>query len=530
MSSIPIPKEKDERIDRVASSILKDKVQAQELRFGDAALAVLDETTIDRQITPKEDARVLQKIDLWVLPVIILVYFFQQLDKSSVSYTSVFGLVDQAHLVGSQYSWLNSIVYLAELVWQPVSSIMLVKLPISKALFTHVVMWGVIVSCTAAAKDFKGLLATRFFLGIFEASVAPAFITITQMWWRRREQSMRLSFWYAANGITGIVGSLLTYGLGHIHGSLRSYQIIFLFIGVVTIAFSPIILFVLPDSPTTARFLTQDEKVIALERLRANNQGTENKVWKWEQVWDAATDPKTYMWVVLFFLCALPSGGVSAFGPLIIQGFGFDQFHTILLSIPFFALSVISILLSGYVCTKIKLKWPVVFVLCLPLIAAAAALLVLPRGPKMKGKLLGCYYVLSMYTALQPMLYTWSAQNTAGHTKKLCTTGLGFVAQCTGNIVGPLLYKTADKPFYHAGLVANLVCWILLSFMTVITAVFLAFRNRQHAAIRESLGKSGMIIDTSLEKRDAETHKQARNDQSFNDLTDSQNEDFIFVL
>lgn len=81
MSSIPIPKEKDERIDRVASSILKDKVQAQELRFGDAALAVLDETTIDRQITPKEDARVLQKIDLWVLPVIILVYFFQQLDK-----------------------------------------------------------------------------------------------------------------------------------------------------------------------------------------------------------------------------------------------------------------------------------------------------------------------------------------------------------------------------------------------------------------------------------------------------------------
>lgn len=175
MSSIPIPKEKDERIDRVASSILKDKVQAQELRFGDAALAVLDETTIDRQITPKEDARVLQKIDLWVLPVIILVYFFQQLDKSSVSYTSVFGLVDQAHLVGSQYSWLNSIVYLAELVWQPVSSVMLVKLPISKALFTHVVMWGVIVSCTAAAKDFKGLLATRFFLGIFEASVGTCY-------------------------------------------------------------------------------------------------------------------------------------------------------------------------------------------------------------------------------------------------------------------------------------------------------------------------------------------------------------------
>lgn len=84
-------------------------------------------------------------------------------------------------------------MYLAELVWQPVSSVMLVKLPISKAckyshmhkviqlltyssaVFTHVVMWGVIVSCTAAAKDFKGLLATRFFLGIFEASVGTCY-------------------------------------------------------------------------------------------------------------------------------------------------------------------------------------------------------------------------------------------------------------------------------------------------------------------------------------------------------------------
>ena len=37
--------------------------------------------------------------------------------------------------------------------------------------FVHVFMWGVIVSCTAVAKDFKGLLATRFFLGIFEATV-----------------------------------------------------------------------------------------------------------------------------------------------------------------------------------------------------------------------------------------------------------------------------------------------------------------------------------------------------------------------
>ena len=65
------------------------------------------------------------------------------------------------------------------------------------------------------------------------------------------------------------------------------------------------------------------------------------------------------------------------------------------------------------------------------------------------------------------MLYTWSAQNTAGHTKKTCTTGIIFVAQCVGNIIGPLLYKTEDKPYYRKGLIANLVCWIALAIMVL---------------------------------------------------------------
>lgn len=72
-----------------------------------------------------------------------------------------------------------------------------------------------------------------------------------------------------------------------------------------------------------------------------------------------------------------------------------------------------------------------------------------------------------------------------------------------------------------------------------LTAAFLAFRNKQHAASRVRLGKAGVVVDTSLETRpNAATHITqeledgitARNEKAFDDLTDSQNEDFIFVL
>lgn len=87
----------------------------------------------------------------------------------------------------------------------------------------------------------------------------------------------------AMNGITNILGSLLTYGIGHIHSSVlapyqvnmvapeipypsKLYQIIFLFFGVITIVFSVVVWFFLPDSPLTARFLQGEDKLVAIER------------------------------------------------------------------------------------------------------------------------------------------------------------------------------------------------------------------------------------------------------------------------
>ncbi|KAH8102676.1 MFS general substrate transporter [Cristinia sonorae] len=511
----------------------------------DAAKDILGDSAVPLHITPEQDRRVLRKIDLWLMPVICIVYFLQQLDKSSLSYTSVFDIQKETNLHGTQYSWLGSIVYVAQLIWQPVSSYLLVRLPVAKYLFVNVFLWGLVVATMAAAKDFKGLLTARFFLGIFEATVAPCFITITQMWWRRREQTMRLAIWFAANGVTGMIGSLLSWGLGHIEGRLRPYQTIFLFGGLLTIVLSPLVWFILPDSPNKARFLTHEEKVIAVERLRANNMGTETKVWKWEQVWELLLDVKTYLWFAMLFLCAVPSGGISVFGPLIIKGFGFNQFQTLLFNIPFSALQVVTTIFAAWISTRLKLKWPVIFGLCLPPIAGAAGIYALGRGPEYRNRLLGCYYVLSLFIGLQPMLYSWGSQNTAGHTKKICTTAIMFVAQCVGNIVGPLVNKAEDAPYYRRGLIVDLVCWIALSGCVLFTAAYLTWLNKRHANERKRLGKAAVIVDTSLEdtktaarlqienearEKEEGADPSALNSRAFDDLTDVKNEDFIYVL
>lgn len=137
-------------------------------------------------ISPADDARILRRVDLALLPIMLTVYFLQALDKATLSYASLFGLIEDTHLVGDQFSWLGSIVFLAQLVMQLPLALALVKLPIGKFTSAMVLAWGISLTTMTWAHNFRQLMIARFFLGAFEASVGPSFVAITQMWWRRR--------------------------------------------------------------------------------------------------------------------------------------------------------------------------------------------------------------------------------------------------------------------------------------------------------------------------------------------------------
>ncbi|RFU28736.1 hypothetical protein B7463_g7630, partial [Scytalidium lignicola] len=492
-------------------------------------------------VSPEDDARILKKIDLTILPILLVVYFLQQLDKSTLSYASVFGLIQNANLHGQDYSWLGSIVYIAQLVMQPIIAYFLVKLPTGKFAGLMVCCWGIILSCMAGARTYKSLLATRFFLGAFEASVAPTFVAITQMWWRRREQTNRNAAWYAMNGVTNMVGSLLAWGLGHINSSvLHSYQIIFLFCGLVTVVFSVVVFVYLPDSPVDAKFLNDHEKLLAVERLRANQMGVDSNQWRWDHVTESLLDIKTWCWFALIFSISIPSGGITTFGPLIVNSFGFDQFKTILLNIPFGAVQIIATMGGAALATYLKKKGPVLALLCLPPIAGCVMLLCIEHTSDNRGPLLVGYYLISVYPGISPLIYSWSAQNTAGETKKKATTAVLFIGQSAGNIIGPHLYTTAEAPRYKRGLTSSLTLFIVIIILVAFTTLYLIILNKSHARKRVQVGKSSVVVDKSMmstaETRAAaavaeyqgEDHDQI-GEKAFDDETDLQNEDFIFI-
>ncbi|CAN9318226.1 unnamed protein product [Alternaria alternata] len=491
-------------------------------------------------VTSAENKRVLKKIDLVILPILLSVYFLQSLDKTTLSYASVFGLIEDANLDpnSQQYSWLGSIVYIAQLVAQPVVAVLLVKLRMGKFMGVMVFTWGVILCGMAGARDFAGLMATRFLLGAFEAAIAPAFIAVVQMWYKRGEQTNRNAAWYAMLGIVNILGSLLSYGLGHIKSDLlHSYQIIFLFCGLLTVIVSVFVWFFMPDSPVEAKFLNDHEKLIAVERLRMNQMGVASRVWKWDHVLEAFMDPKTWLWFSMLTAVSIPSGGITTFGPLIIQSFGFGQFATILFNMPFGVVQIVATIGGAWLATWLKKKSPVLILLCIPPIIGIIILMVVGRGDSNKGVLLFGYYLTSFYPGISPLIYSWSGQNTGGDTKRKVTTSILFVGASAGNIIGPQLFKPSEKPHYYRGLRANLALFIAIIVLILLAMFWIKLLNRKHAATRESMGKSAIVVDTSMgtaREGDAEEADNAQasgvGDKAFDDLTDIKNEDFVYVL
>lgn len=155
----------------------------------------------------------------------------------------------------------------------------------------------------AAAHNFAGLIATRVLLGAFEAVCLPLFTIITANWYRRAEQPMRIAAFYSMNGMGTIVGSFLSWALAHIRSpALHSYQIIFLTMGLITVLTAPVLYWKLDNNVGEARFLSPEDRVKAVERLRANQTGTGNREWKMHHVWEMLVEPKTWLFVAMTLL------------------------------------------------------------------------------------------------------------------------------------------------------------------------------------------------------------------------------------
>lgn len=465
--------------------------------------------------------------------IIVWGYFLQIIDKTVLGYGALFGLQQDNNLTGNQYSLCSSASAIAQLAWQPFSSFLIVKVPHRILFPTLVFCWGAVQACMSASNSFGVLFATRFLLGLFEAGCFPLFSIIVGQWYRRSEHPVRIAAFYSTNGAATIVAAALSYGLAQIQNpALAAWRILFLTVGLLTVLSAFPIWWYMSDDVATAWFLTEEERLQAVERLRANQAGYTSRKFKWKHLLEIAIEPKTYLFVAITLCLNVCAQVTNTFGPLILQGLGFTSYRTALLNMPFGAMQIIAILSCAWICQKAKLKSAILLGVAAPVMAGLISLYVLPRGAAHSGGLLVSYYLLAFVFGGNAPIASWIVGNTGGTTKKSVMMALYNAASATGNIVGPLLFTIEDAPAYLPGLRSVLALIGVFAGAVIIQTVNLYFLNRGHRRTRVANGKPAVLKDHSMEHRYVameEGNEEGVGQNALSDLTDRENDEFIYI-
>lgn len=468
-------------------------------------------------ISPEENNRLKKMIDRRVLSLMIATYFLQAIDKGTLSFSSIMGIREDTNLQGSEYSWLTTCIYVTILLVEYPQNRIIARVPVAKYLGFCIIAWGTVLACHAACENFAGLVTVRTLLGLFESTCQPAFVVLSAMWYRREEQAARVTYWYMMNGMQQIVGGLLAYCFSLIKtGPLRSWQWLFLSYGIISVFFGVFVLYWMPDSPMRAKCFSEVDKRLMVERVRDNQTGIQNRVFKKEQVYDALTDPQTWCYAGIQLTTTLPTSGLGAFANIIInESLGFSILQTQLLAMVLGFYIIIVLLGSVWLVKRFNQNTLTMLGFVVPSFVGTILLMTIPNETFSQhvGLLISYYITLSFWSA-QTLGLSMMSRNVGGQTKKSVVVAVNFIFWAVGNAVGPQVFLERDAPKYLIAFATHLACYGLLVVIILCFRWHLTHQNKK----RDSMAAAGM--------REA---KDERMVHAFEDLTDRENPNFRYV-
>ncbi|PMD62759.1 MFS general substrate transporter, partial [Hyaloscypha bicolor E] len=484
----------------------------QQAASKDKALGLLATHHVNFDPNSTEAKRVLRKIDMRIMPMVFVVYMLQLMDKNSLSFAAIMGIKTDCHLTAKQYSWLGSIVYFGYLGGEIPATFLMQRFSLSKYFSIMCMLWGIVVAMHAVCQDFASLATVRFLLGAIEVCTAPAVIYITGSWYIKSEQITRVAIWYTTSGWANVFGGLFAFAINH--AKSFKWQGLFVFYGCLTFCMGVILFFFLAASPTQASWLTDEEKTIALERVRENKTGSE--VWRFNksQLFECFTDIRFYMMFLLLVSTGLPNGGLTAFGPSIIASFGFNTDQSTLLNMGSGACTVVGTIMALYLAKFTGRTIAGCYTLCLSCIGVIM-MFVIPA--EHYGARYGGYILTQQFGVCVLFIITFLTAGVGGSTKKFafgCAYQLGYAV---GNIIGPQTYVAKDAPNYYPAK------YTMLAFL-----LFTIFLLTSYGLIHKMWNNKRDKQDV-LDAQNGIVHEHIENEE-FADLTDFKLRSFRYPL
>jgi MFS transporter, ACS family, tartrate transporter len=422
------------------------------------------------------------KIAWRLLPFLFLLYVTNYLDRTNIAYATL-GMKGALGLSDSVFGTASGIFFIGYCALQIPGALVVERWSARLVLAITLMSWGGLTVLTGFVRTPLELYGARFLLGAAEAAFFPGVIVYLSRWFLYRDRAKAMARFMTAIPIGFILGGPIAAMILDVDWlGIAGWRWLFLLEGIPAVLLGFTTLFILPDRPNDAHWLSPHEREWISAQLAAERSAkSETEMMTAGQ---ALRQPAVLVLTAALFLTY--SGGYAFWfwEPTMLQRFtGWAVARVSWFGALIFGVALIGLLFVGWSSDRREeRRWH----FALPQIAAALALvawLVLPKSNAWLVLVFSvvaagtCAYLPAFWSLPSALLSNSSAAAAIGFISCVASIGgffgpkiVGNLSQRTGSFNGPFLFMIA--------------CWTIASALVLLSPRGL---NR----IRQSRPKNG---------------------------------------
>ncbi|KAF2111894.1 permease of the major facilitator superfamily [Lophiotrema nucula] len=464
--------------------------------MGDKPEVVHQEALHHGQLTPEEleiEKKLRKIIDWRIMPLVILVYLMNYIDRNNYAAAKLQGLVEDLNLVGDQYQVGLSILFVGYVLMQVPSNLLLnyAGRP-SWYLGFFTTAWGLVSCLTSQVTSYGGIVACRFILGIVEAPFFAGVLFYLSKWYTKEELAKRMAVFYSGSLISGAFGNLIAAGIldglaGHL--GMDAWQWLYIIEGAITMFIGILVAIVLPDFPDTWKALSPEMQRVANRRLALDAAEADvDEAGAMSQIKGmklAFLDPKTYM-LAIAYMGITGAAGFQNFFPSLTKTLGYSNIISLLLVAPPYVFMVFYSFAHCWFSDRLGNRfWFLTYPVFVSIIGFLVFMFTDSFGPRYFS-----FFLMNFVFAQNGTIYAWIS-NAIPRPPAKRAAALAFINSVgnSASIWTPFTYWPSSAPHYRPALgicigleVVALACFLGMRF-------YLQMQNRRLEKLELSDGE-----------------------------------------
>ncbi|KAI0009169.1 MFS general substrate transporter [Xylariaceae sp. FL0662B] len=337
-------------------------------------------------------------------------------------------------------------------------------------------------------------MACRFFLAMAEAGFGPGVPYLLSFFYKRHELGFRCGIFLSAAPLATTFAGALAYGITSGHPAhIANWRLLFIVEGIPSVLLAVAAFAFMPDSPDTARFLTEEEKQVAKARAiqQTGSEGT-SRIGKinFKEVFISFKSLKTWIPPLMYFSCNVSFSSLPVFLPTILKNMGFTSIDAQGLSAPPYFLSCLICIGTTWIADTIRQRG--YMIMCLSLIAGIGYI-ILATCDSVAVRYFGVFLAAAgVFPAISNIL-PWTVNNQGSDSKRGAGIMLlNMIGQC-GPLLGTRIFPEDDQPRYVTGMSICAAFMFFNAILALVLRTYLALENKKLERNDEAARQAGSV-------------------------------------